>query len=657
MAKKGLAIEDGESLGQAGDTEIRVRFDDHSAIGIEGPVIKLVYEQGNVPVVESSKKPVASMYSIPVKSISQPRTIVRKETDRSKSGNQKPEKRPAPVQERSATETSQSNPPDQAPTKPVTQTPLLGQASASATVDASVRGSTGHAETRRRALIVAGVFFIAFAAGALGWYLFLQLGITNGDSGRQAHNTGSAGRGVIASTTKNHPASKNDTKSSTSGRGDRERRGDRNVGGRFKLPPVPVERNGVESPSRGTESSKRTGSKSVDVGPPSVQSMVYSGDNRWLVASTNQGSLQVYDAKTMKRLQEYSVAEEPGTELPLAMAGFANRLFVGGNSGNVYVYEIEEAGVLNLLGQYGGHESAITCLAAGPHGKVVCSCEKRRMAVLWNVDGFEPVTRMTLQGSPMATRFSGDGEQVMVVDSQRMTAFDIRKSVMARDSFEGAVRRSHSFRTTRPGPARQPPNLGSVKSASISANLGHIALRTRDHIMLFTYAEKLLSSVGTIRSSESSACIEFGDDGKHLYSGTTDVVVWDYHSRSSTKRLPVNSTTTVSDIAVSPDGSRVAAVSSRSTEIRVVREGKAAASRMRPAILARFPKALNTSRRSHETLPETINPAYFEVITELDHDRHEWDSVQSVADGRFFVVRSDRNDMYVFDAESGESDT
>ena len=103
LARKGVAT-DGESLGQSGEIEITARFNERSAFGIEGPVIKLVNAKRSAQV-QKPVEPESATYSIPGKEIRQPRELVKKpietkETDsriRSKPFSTKVGKETSPV--------------------------------------------------------------------------------------------------------------------------------------------------------------------------------------------------------------------------------------------------------------------------------------------------------------------------------------------------------------------------------------------------------------------------------------------------------------------------------------------------------------------------------------------------------------------------------
>ncbi|MCM2374542.1 SHD1 domain-containing protein [Aporhodopirellula aestuarii] len=302
--------------------------------------------------------------------------------------------------------------------------------------------------------------------------------------------------------------------------------------------------NVVESPVGGNVDYGRVMQPVMTVGDLKwgAKSVAVSPDNRFLLIGRKGAAATLTDLTTGQTLVDSGRMDHMGD---IGVCGFTpdgRRMVMGGAKGVFEVYEADDKGKLQLRGQYPLHEKEITALAFSSDGKHAFSGDAGKVARYWDVESGEPIATVEgFDGKIKATRITPSGKLLLATDGKTLKSFSVDESKVVG---ELSVGRSHA----------------SGQAAAISSDGTRLATGDGYKIDLWDLTKQ--QKLPTMEGKEINWSMTFAPDNRHLISGGNGVVfVWDCERQMKLQTNTVGKSFYVQAVAVSPDGSLVAAPS------------------------------------------------------------------------------------------------
>ncbi|MHB8747714.1 MAG: nSTAND1 domain-containing NTPase [Aggregatilineales bacterium] len=311
-----------------------------------------------------------------------------------------------------------------------------------------------------------------------------------------------------------------------------------------------------------------------------VNAVAFNPDGKTLAVGLDDGRLETFNAKSGQFMVSFN-----GHALNVLSAAFSpdGRILVSGSADNtVRLWNVRNGSPIAVLR---GHTATVETVAFSPDGATVLSGSDDTTIRQWNVDNGAEVGRLTrgATGGGSALAVSRDGKMALagfadgtlsLVDTAtakqiRQFKGDTRTINSVTFSVDGQMALS-AVQYSPPGGAEQTIRLWDVATGK---SLHQFAESGTIYTLAFAPDGKTFASVGynvmiwdiatgvartVARANQSGIMYSgavFSPDGKTLFTGADkDIVVWDVASRKEVRRL-VGHTSTVNDLALSPDGS------------------------------------------------------------------------------------------------------
>jgi len=265
--------------------------------------------------------------------------------------------------------------------------------------------------------------------------------------------------------------------------------------------------------------------------------LVFGADSRSLIAYGKQG-FRMWDVHSGESVAE---SHDSGGELTaLALSPNRKTLFLGGSDGSVRTWNVAEGRSTAML----GHPSAVTALSVGDDGKVLVVGLDDRNVHVWSSAGDEghwerSARKRISKRSPVWVAYSSEPELVTAVSTDRQ--------VQVWPLTGGEIRRIQTF-----------PNGATV--AAFSPDGAILAAAGRGEVGIWHVSSgQSITSLETGGTEHSLACLESQRCVGVSANGRT-LSVWDLIS--SELLATVGADADIHRLAVSPDGTEVAALSS-----------------------------------------------------------------------------------------------
>ena len=215
---------------------------------------------------------------------------------------------------------------------------------------------------------------------------------------------------------------------------------------------------------------------------------------------------------------------------------------LGGYKGVFEIYLADSNGKLELKGQHKLHSSEITALALSADSKFAFSGERDKVARYWELETGQPIATIDgFDGKIKATHISPSGDQLMATDGKTLKMYSVaQQKVIA--TFE--VARSHV----------------SGQAAAFSPDGSRLATGDSYDIVIWDLANS--RKLGVLEGDAINWSMSFAPDNRHLLSGANGVIhVWDCDQMAKVQTNHIGKSFYVQAIAVSDDGTLVAAPS------------------------------------------------------------------------------------------------
>jgi WD40 repeat protein len=137
----------------------------------------------------------------------------------------------------------------------------------------------------------------------------------------------------------------------------------------------------------------------------SAEVLALSADGKYLAAGEIEGALEVWDAKTWKRIHSWDAHQEAVTAIGIRPAG--DLLATGGMDETIKLWSIKTGRLVKVLE---GHQGCVTSLAFSPDGKLLASASTMGPARLWDVETGRVAHRFRHRGETLSVAFSPDGK-------------------------------------------------------------------------------------------------------------------------------------------------------------------------------------------------------------------------------------------------------
>jgi WD40 repeat protein len=276
-----------------------------------------------------------------------------------------------------------------------------------------------------------------------------------------------------------------------------------------------------------------------------VTSLAFSPDGRCLAAGKLDRTVLLFEIQSGRRLAAQTELRELGQVTALSFAPDGQRLFLGGSSGAIQIWHLGSGGLLEsagISGELSVHQKAVRCIVPAPDGSyIVSGGEDKRL--LWQQPGptLQARTLASFQRAIRAVHLTSGGTVVMASDGEELVWVDLRTSKVTR---------------------RLPLARSPAHAVSISPDGAHIACSYGYEIKTWETESGATRSLSP-GASEIQWSVLFTPDARRLLSGGRgNLYVWDLTADRQSTSFSLGGVLYVQTIAVSRDGTLVAAVPS-----------------------------------------------------------------------------------------------
>ena len=273
-----------------------------------------------------------------------------------------------------------------------------------------------------------------------------------------------------------------------------------------------------------------------------VNSVALSGDGRYIVSGSNDGTVVVWDLQTGARLHELTGHQDWVNSV--ALSGDGRYIVSGSDDRTVAVWDLQTGARLHQLT---GHQGRVRSVALSGDGRHIVSGSSDKTVAVWDLQTGARLHQLTgHQDWVNSVALSGDGRHIVSGSSD--------KTVAVWDLQTGA--RLHQLTG----------HQDWVNSVALSGDGRHIVSGSDDRTVavwdLQTGARlhELTGHQGRVRS------VALSGDGRHIVSGSSDktVAVWDLQTGARLHELTGHQGR-VRSVALSGDGRHIVSGSSDKT--------------------------------------------------------------------------------------------
>ena len=268
--------------------------------------------------------------------------------------------------------------------------------------------------------------------------------------------------------------------------------------------------------------------------------------NRFMLIGRAGSSATLVDLNSGQKLIDSERMDHMGDIFVCEFSKSSEYVVLGGYKGVFEVYLTDSKGRLELKGQHKLHSSEITALALSADSKFAFSGERDKVARYWELETGQPIATIDgFEGKIKTTHISPSGDQLMATDGKTLKVYSVsQKKVIA--TFE--VARSHV----------------SGQAAAFSPDGSKLATGDSYDIVIWDLVNS--RKLGVLEGDAINWSMSFAPDNRHLLSGANGVIhVWDCDQMAKVQTNHIGKSFYVQAIAVSNDGTLVAAPSAFKT--------------------------------------------------------------------------------------------
>ena len=268
--------------------------------------------------------------------------------------------------------------------------------------------------------------------------------------------------------------------------------------------------------------------------------------NRFMLIGRAGSSATLVDLNSGQKLIDSERMDHMGDIFVCEFSMSSEYVVLGGYKGVFEVYLTDSKGRLELKGQHKLHSSEITALALSADSKFAFSGERDKVARYWELETGQPIATIDgFEGKIKTTHISPSGASLMATDGKTLKVYSVsQKKVIA--TFE--VARSHV----------------SGQAAAFSPDGSKLATGDSYDIVIWDLVNS--RKLGVLEGDAINWSMSFAPDNRHLLSGANGVIhVWDCDQMAKVQTNHIGKSFYVQAIAVSNDGTLVAAPSAFKT--------------------------------------------------------------------------------------------
>ncbi len=277
-----------------------------------------------------------------------------------------------------------------------------------------------------------------------------------------------------------------------------------------------------------------------------AKSVAICPKNRFMLIGRAGSSATLVDLNSGQKLIDSERMDHMGDIFVCEFSKSSEYVVLGGYKGVFEVYLTDSKGRLELKGQHKLHSSEITALALSADSKFAFSGERDKVARYWELETGQPIATIDgFEGKIKTTHISPSGDQLMATDGKTLKVYSVsQKKVIA--TFE--VARSHV----------------SGQAAAFSPDGSKLATGDSYDIVIWDLVNS--RKLGVLEGDAINWSMSFAPDNRHLLSGANGVIhVWDCDQMAKVQTNHIGKSFYVQAIAISNDGTLVAAPSAFKT--------------------------------------------------------------------------------------------
>jgi len=261
-----------------------------------------------------------------------------------------------------------------------------------------------------------------------------------------------------------------------------------------------------------------------------VDAMSFSPDGRYLYAAKR--GIKVYDLERKRTIDNHEMDEAVSA---IAATPDGKTVLTGAFGGKITIWKVDDRGQLNKTGAFVGHSSQINSMSISPNSKLVVSGERKR-ARIWDLESQKEKLSIEFDGNVTSCKVLPNGRAAVISDGKKVTVVEFIKM---------SIWKSNS---AAPSPGK----------SAISPNGEKLAVTNGSGVKIFD--TKTGDEIGAVDAREVVWTVAFSADGNHLLGGGRGkVMIWEWDAARKVAELDAP-TSYVQCIAITPDGSRIAAI-------------------------------------------------------------------------------------------------